>query len=43
MSYRRHELLQLLDQLQQSLVKLDEAVEQQTQSQSTASFTVWIC
>jgi transposase len=35
-SYRRQELLQLLDQLQQSLVKLDEAVEQQAQSQPTA-------
>jgi len=35
-SYRRQELLQLLDQLQQSLVKLDEAVEQQAKSQPTA-------
>jgi transposase len=35
-SYRRQELLQLLDQLQQSLVKLDAAVEQQAQGQRAA-------
>lgn len=35
-SYRRQELLQLLDQLQQSLKKLDEAVEQQAKSQPHA-------
>jgi len=35
-SYRRQELLQLLDQLEQSLEKLDGAVEQQAKSQPTA-------
>jgi len=35
-SYRRQELLQLLEQLQQSLLKLDAAVEQQAESQPSA-------
>jgi transposase len=35
-SYRRQELLQLFDQLEQSLKKLDEAVEQQAKSQPAA-------
>ena len=35
-SYRRQELLQMLDQLEQSLEKLDRAVEQQARSKPTA-------
>ncbi|PYV48043.1 MAG: IS110 family transposase [Acidobacteria bacterium] len=35
-SYRRQELLQLLDQLEQSLAKLDQAVEQQAKREPLA-------